>query len=475
MYNKHKKSVKTIFVLINRSFITRNILRSGTLELLKKAGHKIVVYFPAHTIPEYLRDEFEDNQVTLCALEIKKRSRLHRYFNRLKRYLVITNNTKLRIRYRGPRNTYRLKDGIVSKVGKPGWRIWIELAALYSLSRIPFFKSLFRFIERAGFPEHDEKIKEALSTFKPNLIFSTALGGTFEYPFFKEAHRRGITTMGMIKSWDNISNEYFPVIPDYFIAQNKTIQKKAHDIQKIKKENIFIIGMPQFDWYKRKDVLFPKEEYLRSKGLDPKRSLIFFGLEGVWAPNDHKIAEKIYTWIINNELAKPCQLLVRTHFSNVGKNVLEKFRNKPHVVVDDYKIVDFLTDKWDPSIEEIINFTNGITHSSVVISVASSLSLDAACADTPALTLGFGSEYIDGEDVTTKKLYSTDHVGMLMKPGGTTKVDSYDELKETINAYLLNPKLNTEGRENTREMLCYKVDGKASLRLVAAIEEVLNK
>ena len=53
-----KRDPKTIFLLINRSFAIRNILRSGTLEGLKKSGHKIIVFFVEADVPQYLKTEF---------------------------------------------------------------------------------------------------------------------------------------------------------------------------------------------------------------------------------------------------------------------------------------------------------------------------------------------------------------------------------------------------------------------------------
>ena len=476
MYKKHKKSGKTIFILINRSFLTRNILRSGTLELLKKAGHRIIIFFDAEKMPDYLRDEFEDDQVILYALRAGQRGRIHKRINIMKRYLIVTRNIKLNIRYyKDEKHETTLPSGIISRAEKSKVKIFFVLGIAHVLSRLPFLKSVFRWVEVALFPQHDKRIEGFFDTFNPDLIFSLSMGGTFEYVFFKEARRRKVTTLAMAKSWDNITNEYAPMIPDYFVAQNEITKTYAIKLQHMKEDNISLVGIPQFDWYRKEGVIVPREEYLLKKGFDPQKALIFFGSEGLWAINDYKIGEKIAQWIKDDEFIKPCQLLVRPHFSNVRSDVFNSLRSKKDVVVDDYRIVDFFIDKWDPSVEETIDFVNSVAHCDVMVSVASSLSLDAACLDRPAITIGFGGEYIEGKDVTTEKLYSTDHVHWLMSPGGVEKVDSYDELKTAINNYLRDPSINSEGRERMRERLCYKVDGKSSERLARAIEDILER
>lgn len=468
-----KKSGKTIFILINRSFITRNILRSGTLELLKKAGHKIIVFFEAHEIPEYIRREFEDEQVTLHAFKIKKRSRIHRYFNRLKRYLIVTRNIRLNIRYYTKHET-RLSSGIISRTKKSPIKIYIELGIAHILSRLTPFKHMFRWVERVLFPQHDYRIKNFFTILKPNLVFSTSMGGTFEYPFLKEARRREVKTISMTKSWDSITNEFAPMIPDYFVAQNEITKRYAIKLQHIPENKIFVMGIPQFDWYRKENVILTREQHLQKKGLDPNKALIFFGSEGLWALNDHRIGEKIAEWVRNNEFVKPCQLLVRPHFSNVKSNVFNSLRGKKNIVVDDYKIIDFMIDKWDLSVEETIDFVNSVAHCDVMVSVASSLSLDATCMDRPSITIGFDSEFVGGKDVTSEKLYSTDHMYWLMASGGVEKVDSYDALKRAINEALLQPGKRAEDRERIRKELCYRVDGASSKRLADVITKKLK-
>ena len=59
---------KTIFSIIGRGFIARNILRSGVLDHLKKNNSRIVLFFLDNrkiSLPEYLRKEFEDENVKI--------------------------------------------------------------------------------------------------------------------------------------------------------------------------------------------------------------------------------------------------------------------------------------------------------------------------------------------------------------------------------------------------------------------------
>jgi len=380
----------------------------------------------------------------------------------IKDYLLYTDSNKVRFLY-GRKNS--------------GWRLldFFFLALVRFFSLFYPLKPIFRWADFYFFSEKNKNIKNYFDEFHPDLIFSTSIISSLDIAFMKEAKRRGIKTVSMQKSWDNATRDYYRFIPDYFLVQNELLIDISSRLQRIPKNSIYTVGLPQFDWYKRDEVLRSREEHFARMGFDQERSLLFFGSEGMWAPEEAGIAKKIYEWILNDELARPCQLLVRPHYSNVKSDIFREFRGKKDVVVDNYRIVDFLNDRWDPSTEETIDLTNSVLHSDIMINAASTLSLDAACVDVPVIHIGFGCNYKNGEDITDYYMYRTDHDKWVLSTGGTEKVDSFEELRNQINRYLVDPSLRSEGRKKLREKLCYKVDGKSSERMADAINDILRK
>ncbi len=460
---------KTIFIIITRSFIVRNILRSGTLSMLKKAGHNIVVIFSGDTIPEHIKKEFSSDQVTLVACTTNV-GRIHKRETVFARYVINTKTTRLLAKYRQT-TAKRLKD---KNLPKPSFVVTsVRRVLLEFFSFFTFFRKAYRLLEKYMFPEKNETIQHYFDTYKPALVFSTSIVSKLDIAFMKEACRRKITTVSMPKSWDNASNQYYRFLPDYIFVQNNILKQYTINLQDIPEHRVVIVGFPQFDWYKQKDIIKTKKEHLAHKGMDPERAMIFFGSEGLWAPYDHVVAEKIYEWIRNDELVKPCQLLARPHYSNVHLDVFKKLRNKPHAVVDDYPVVPFFPDQWDPTIPNTIDFTNSVVHCDVMVNVASTLALDAACADRPIVSVGFGCGYKGGID-STEVFYESDHNGWVMDTKAVIKPKSYAELKEAINTYLLNPQTLAKERVVLRDRLCYRVDGQSSKRIVRALHNILQ-
>lgn len=464
---------KTIFITITRSFITRNILRCGVLDLLKKDGYKIYVFFLAFNIPEYLKKELEDDQVTLVAIEIVS-SRLHRLFSKINfSYLLFSKSTINRaLRFNdNDRTRFFSKKFLKQTKVVP----WLRYAYLRIASNSRILKFLYRFLEYKFFPQIIPDIQSYFDAYKPDIVFSTSFVSGFDSAFMKEAKRRKIPTVSMPKSWDNIALGYSRFLPDYFIVPNEPSRHVAIHLQNMPADRVHIVGIPQFDWYERFDIIKSREEHFKKKGLDPRLPLIFFGSEGVWAAHDHEVAERIYEWIKNNELVKPCQLLVRSHFSNSDQDIFKNLRGKEKVAIDSYRITNFLGDKWDPSEEETVDFINTLYHCNIMINPASTLTLDAVCFDKPIINIGFGCVYEGGDksdqDITWT-LYDSDHFVWVLETGATKKVDTPDELKAQINSYLLNPQLDAQGRKALRKKLCFKLDGKASERLVNVLNNI---
>lgn len=465
----------TIFITITRSFITRNILRGGVLELLKKRGYKIFVFFPRNAIPEYLQQEFADDQVTLVGIPEASSGRIHRLFLKFNfSYLIFTKSTTKRALYFNENANVRFfsKKFLIKTKVVP----WLRYLYLQMASRSRLLKFLYRWLEFRFFAQTSQKIQSYFDACQPTVVFSTSFVSGFDVSFMKEAKKRNIPTVSMPKSWDNIPLGYARFLPDYFVVPNEPSRQVAIHGQNMPADRVAIIGIPQFDWYGRKDIIKSREDHLKSKGLDPTLPLIFFGSEGVWATHDHQVAEKIYMWVKNNELAKQCQLLVRPHFSNADQDIFKNLRDQAKVAVDGYRLTNFLGDKWDPSTEEMIDFINTLYHCDLMINAASTLTLDAVCFDKPIINIGFGCIYENrnpsSKDITASALYTSDHFDWVLATGATKKVDDYNELKQQINRYLLNPQLEAKEREILRQKLCYRLDGHSSARLVDILANV---
>lgn len=457
---------KTIFLSLCRGFLVKNILRSGVLDALKQNGFRVVVFFDndGMKIPESLRKEFESDTVILeNAPHNTIRKRGHHLFAKLSLFLLSSDSTWV-YSHIGHSNKNMLRG--------PYWR-YLEYFCARLLCRFSFLKTTARFIEENIFITN--AYAAYFKKYQPVLVFSTSMTSTgIDIPLMKEARRYGVKTVSMPKGWDDTTKIFYRFIPDILLVQNGKMKEAVVRFQNIPAEKVLVTGFPQFDWYKKQDILQSREEYCVSLGLDPQRKLILFGSEGRWAPHGDTIVSLLTKWVSGGELKRPSSLFIRPHFSEAKENPFARFKSiSDHVVVDDsFTLSDFFKDGWNPGIEEIKKFVNLLYHSDVVITIASTLTLDAACFDKPNINVNFKVLYDPGtgKDVS-HILYAQDHFGWVFETNGVDVAISEEELKAQINHYLIDPSYKREGRKMLRDEVCYKVDGRSSERIAQVISD----
>ncbi len=461
MKNNNKK---TIGIVISEALLVRNILRSGTLEILKQRGYKIVIFLYCKQVPDYFNDEFGDKNVTVVPIAHLEISRIHRLLIRFTHYYHWNKTMKRFLKYS---RHYINKPWIANYT----YLAFLRLVSLFGFILIP----VTRLAEYYVFPEKSKEVENALDQYPVDLLFSSSITGKADNIFLKAAKRRKIVTVSMSKSWDNMTKMFLRFAPDHVLVQNELLRESAKKLQHFKDNQIHVVGFCQFDWYSRPEIIRSREEHCKKMGLDPNKKIIFFASQGIWFQKDYTVADKIYDWVKKDEFNEPCQLLVRPHFTNVKNTPIARFKDKEDVVYDDsFKVSYDFFDNWDPKVPEIVDFANTLYHSDVLVVILSTIALDAACYDKPVINALFGSIYKNGKDITPY-MNSTDHYTWVLDTKGTAVANNEGELKDWINKFLKDPSIKEKERETLRKELCYKVDGKSSERIADALESILNK
>jgi CDP-glycerol glycerophosphotransferase (TagB/SpsB family) len=460
--------MRTIFITISQSSIIKNVLRSGGFKLFTEKGYRLVVFITCKYIPDYLKKEFEHKNVVLVQIPSNRWgvTRSHKWLFRFFHYFIWSKST---VKY------FRHSRHFVNR---PLFIIWTHLTFLRTFSlvmgNVKFLRLFFRWIDYRFFPQKSDALTQYFEKHKPDMLFATSISATMDTQFLKEARRRGVVTVSMPKTWDTLTKKYLSIMSDYFLVQNDILKEQVVKLQDFPEDRVSVIGFPEFDWYPRKDIIRSKAEHMKRLGLDPKLPVIFFGSQGSWYPKDYQVTDMIYEWVKNDELVKPCQMIVRPHFLRFEgyDDPFKKYKSLPRVAYDNtFFPSDAFHDLFDPTNETMIEFVNTMYHSDIVVIVISTLALDAVSFDKPIINAFFGSLYRKGKDVTSQ--VKTTHYDWVLETKATTVVYNKEALKSAINDYLENPKIKAKERELMRERLCYKLDGKSSERMVNAIEDIL--
>jgi hypothetical protein len=455
---------RTIFITSFFGLIGRNILATDTLKTLRARRDLRIVILASENKKEQYQKQFGGEnaepeggaphraaggssgaRVLVEGVRISKPSKLEQFFAVLFHHLSDT------AAWRIHRLIYRKRTGN-----------YLMFAMYWLISKAGYLKPvrmLARWAENNFLPKN--KYREYFEKYKPDMLFATDVFQENDLDVMREAKARRIFTIGMVRSWDNITTKGLNrIIPDRLVVNTEKIEEEAIKYNDIKPEKIDIVGIPHYDAYVR-DRRASKEEVFKKLGLDPNKKTIFFAPPSdIYAEGD-PITEKI----VNALSPLDAQLLLRLYI--VGQVNLGDIRPVPaRIAIDvpasgsDFAKADLTT--GDSHLADLLY------HSDVVVAFASTLAIDAVVFGKPVVFIGF-----DGDNrpywKSLSRFYDYDHQKSILKTGGVRLAKNPEKLVQYVKDYLANLKLDESGRNKIIEERCWKLDGKSGERLASVI------
>lgn len=316
----------------------------------------------------------------------------------------------------------------------------IKRKTMILLSRIFPEKLLEALLNRYFYLEECDGLFEE---YTPVLLLTCHPGNFYcEGELFRSAKKMSVPAFAIDTTWDMLDSGWLPKF-DKFFVWGERMMTEALLWHNYPKDSVIISGPLRFDFYKHKEFLIDKEAFLRNLGLDPERKLVT-----IMASRSRdkyfylNLIRNIIEWETKGLTKKSIQVVLREK-PDIDLFKYNLFQNNPLVALDKPFSIN------DPSSiiqkEELISLMNLLKHSDIIISVYSTLLLEACYFDTPVITLNFDH---------SQWYVQRDFVQYLFAGVGTQVARNHQELLEAINGYLENPGLKQEGRRRILEDLC---------------------
>ena len=444
------KNKKKVLLLLPDGTTIRNFLTTDIIKhILENSNFDIVC---ALNNPERYSSLLRDSRVSYVKFHIKKRWTISSFLLLIlrSRFASINQNKSLEI-FRKSWSTYRLEN----------------------IFRHPFPKSklIFNYLVRIQkyffFPL--KEIRRQFEEIKPDLVFSTHLVKRSEYDYLMLAKSLNIPTLGMVKSFDNITSKgYFACQPDTVIVWNEVMEKELMDLYDYNKNNIIISGVPQHDLYREKPRI-SRIEFFENIGLDPNKKTILYATNSEFFGVDDDLN---INFIQSNLKDLNAQLIVRIHFDDN----LERYLNI------DLENVYFQV----PGIEEGQTSNERVAHknfisqlrdtlyfSDVTINTASTMTLDAIACMRPVINF-----YFDWEErpylKSVKRFYDLLHYEPIVRFNRKNMANSKEELLALIKQSLSSPNFNQDGRKNIEELMLAGNSKNASKKIAFTVLDKIS-
>ncbi|MEK7477843.1 MAG: hypothetical protein AAB645_00545 [Patescibacteria group bacterium] len=453
--------MKTIFITIFHGHIARNILLTDILKYLKEDKDLRVIMLCPDFKRDYYQQQFGGGNVSFEGVPALKPGRLDHFFRTLYYYFVDS-------------DTVRLLEGEKYILAHRYVRYFFSRLVTKILGNIRPLRRLIRALDRQlvkpqGFGQLFDK-------YQPDLLFVASITSDQDTMVLREAGRRSVHSLGMVRSWDNfLSNKgNVRIYPDKLLVHNRFLADDAVQLADFSPDKVITIGMPHFDFYVNEPRL-SREETCRRVGADPKKPFLLFLMIGPSSAKlDIYVTALLEKLIATEPKLKDFQLIVRPH-PNTGKQVEGV---GPKTLVNYPKLLEFgssrLTDR-EFTKEDIDMFAGLISHAAVVISYQGTSNVDTAALGRPIVNIKFD----ESENVpylkSVRSQYEWSHVPPIVATGGIRIVESPEELREAILEYDEHPERDAEKRKQIVSDQCYNLDGQASRRAVDEIKKSLGK
>jgi CDP-glycerol glycerophosphotransferase (TagB/SpsB family) len=460
--------MKTIITPIYNGIRARNFFRTDTYrELVKDQNIRLVVVVPSAKV-EYYKKEYPESNVVFEPLDILGETAWGKNLNVAAINLLNTNTIRLKqvLAY------YKHK----SKLKLAFWRIFNRL-----LSPLPFTMSVVRLLDKLE--PTDPQVAALLTKYKPDLVVIPDIVFPVDRIFIRAAKRAGFYTLGMVRSWDNLTSKgVVQILPDKLIVHNSTMKEEAIKLAGMPARDIYVSGPPQFDWHFRTRNM-SREEFMKSLNIPADRKLVlcapFFN---DYVKSSVNIINTLTDAVNNGRLPKDIHFIIRYRPTNaeIPVGMLKPSEHytitRPcearFIVVNEQSPVE----DYEHSQADVELLMNSLAYSDVVINTISTLSVDAAAMDKPVINVRYDGDPNVPPKYGVKIFYhGHDHYEMIERSGGVRLAWTPDELIDQINMYLKDASIDRDGRRRiVAEQLEY-TDGLSGKRAADAIRKYLYR
>lgn len=455
--------MKTLFIPVYHGMCTRNLFLTEMLPtILKQPDLKVVCF-----IPPVKKDFFNkkyghfQNVIFEPVSWEHPKNRLETTFDFIAKSFLNTQAKKSLqlIEYSSDKNRLRYFLGRI-------------LSSLFSGSRL-----LRSFVRWLDYILVSEKIfGQYFDKYKPDLVFVTDVLAPADALFLRQAKKKKVPKIAMVRGWDNLTSKgVVRVRPDKIIVHTDLMKAEAIKYADMKEKDIYISGVPIFDYYVNYQPL-SQEEFYKKIGVSPEYKIILFApFFSHYRDSVKEIISYLNKSINRGLIEEKVKVLVRLPPSY--KKELGEYVSNENIIYDvpgqRFPLDNYRND-WEFTKDDMQHLADSIHYSSVTINFASTMTVDAVAFDKPVINIDFDGDHYDPSKISIRYIYKNDHYQPVLAANCLRMAKSKRELIDLINYYLKQPQSEKQGRAKVLQEFTWKFDGQCSRRVGQFVLDYLN-
>lgn len=354
---------------------------------------------------------------------------------------------------------YGMKHNLVAGYPKNNSVRSVLVKFIYFVTRYIHSNQSILFVEKLQFLSFSKNkvIREYIDLLKkdkPSHVFFTHQRPPYLAPFLHAAIQLKIPVSSFIFSWDNLTSKGRMLGAfEYFLVWSHLMKEELITFYpNVKKENIKVVGTPQFEPYVMPEYESNKNLFFDKFQLNPNTKIICFSCaDASIGANDPIVIRAVAKALRDKSIEMPIQLLVRTspaegseRFETVKNDFPEVIWNHPKWILTRENHVESWSQRI-PSREDIQDLRAILEYVDLSINMCSTMSLDFMLFDKPVINTVFGN--LNNGLYNDQRFLDYGHLKKVISSGSVSVAKNESELIQQINEVLKNPKQNSIQRK----------------------------
>lgn len=440
----------------------RDFVHSGTLdELLRSDAHRYTIYTLNPDVPEL--DEVRRRGVEVLAFRPHEDGRWEKLVKRIYPYFFADQFERVRIQLAG-KTLHRIAAAIA--VGMR--RLLGARRILGAMSGV--LQALYK---RKGLPP---QLNPELTL----LIGTRSLINSLDYGLMAEATLMGIPLMTIAGSWDNFTTKgYFPFPARRTVVWNEKMRRELQQLFDVEDSVIEVAGYPRANLLRAQSAHGNAQDYLESLGIRGYRRFILYSasygeltrVPGQPVPLEYVAIRQICEQMQRLLPADVC-VLIRFHpYSSEQDREYFHGLDRCHV---------FVPGRQDQYVERVMNSDDEmhlaaqIAHAECLVSMASTMSIDALCLKKPILNIAFDPWVGLPWKHSIRRFYTYNHFRDLIRITNLPLANSVKDVNTFIASNLAGTYVSPVNYDQFETYYVPSVSASYPLYVCAAIEKVIK-
>jgi hypothetical protein len=323
---------------------------------------------------------------------------------------------------------------------------------------------------------------QLLKELQLDLLFFTHQRPPYIAPLVLVAEKLKIKTIAFIFSWDNLASKgRMAANFNGYLVWSELMKKELLTFYtSIKSEQIEVVGTPQFEPYVLSRYGYTSEAFHKRFELDNSKPTLLFSCGDVsTSPNDPLYIEAIASAIVNKDLCKDVNFLVRTSPAESPERFTSLAEKYPFIKWNYPKWVQARSnhqEAWSqriPTVEDVHDLKSVLQYSAVNINMLSTMSLDFMLFDKPVINTVFGNA--TNSLANDQRFLKYAHIEHVVDSEANYLAKNREDLINAINTSLSHPKNKLNQQKQLLDLQIGKPLEETSRRIVNTLANFIKK